>query len=79
DAAHKVTTTIAKSHGLIVVEDLKVASMTGSARGTVEAPGRNVRQKAGLNRALLEISPRQIRSMLDYKAAWYGAQLIAVD
>ncbi|MFY0080185.1 transposase, partial [Acinetobacter baumannii] len=28
---------------------------------------------------LLEISPRQIRSMLDYKAAWYGAQLIAVD
>ena len=78
DAAHKATTKIAKNHGLIVVEDLKVRNMTASAAGTVEEPGRNVRQKAGLNRSMLDVAPSQIRQMLEYKAAWYGSRLIAV-
>jgi putative transposase len=79
DAAHKVTATIAKSHGVIVLEDLKVANMTASARGTVENPGRNVRQKAGLNRSLLDVAPGMIRRMLEYKAPWYGSRVIVVD
>ena len=33
---------------------LDVKGMTRSARGTLEAPGRNVRQKAGLNRGILK-------------------------
>ena len=78
DAAHKATTTIAKSHGLIVVEDLKVRNMTASAAGSVEEPGRNVRAKAGLNRAMLDVAPSQIRQMLAYKTAWYGSRLVAV-
>ena len=78
DAAHKATTKIAKNHGLIVVEDLKVRNMTASAAGTIEAPGRNVRQKAGLNRSILDVAPSQIRQMLTYKAEWYGSRLIAV-
>ena len=55
DAAHKATTRIAKNHGLIVVEDLRVQNMTASAAGTVEAPGRKVRQKAGLNHSILDV------------------------
>ena len=43
-------------------------NMTASAAGTVEAPGRNVRQKAGLNRSILDVAPSQIRQMLAYKA-----------
>ena len=78
DAAHKATTKIAKNHGLIVVEDLKVRNMTASAAGTREEPGRKVRQKAGLNRSLLDVAPSQIRQMLEYKAAWYGSKLIAI-
>ena len=78
DAAHKATTRIAKNHGLIVVEDLRVQNMTASAAGTVEAPGRKVRQKAGLNRSILDVAPSQIRQMLAYKAEWYGSRLIAV-
>lgn len=70
---------IANSHGVIVLEDLKVANMTASARGTVEAPGRNVRQKAGLNRSLLDVAPGTIRRMLEYKALWYGSRVIVVD
>lgn len=78
DAAHKATTMIAKSHGIIVVEDLKVRNMTASAAGTVEEPGRNVAAKSGLNRSMLDIAPYQIRQMLEYKAAWYGSEVRAI-
>jgi putative transposase len=37
---------------VIRVEDLRIAGMTRSARGTVAEPGRNVRQKSGLNREI---------------------------
>jgi putative transposase len=53
DWAEKASTTLARRFDLICVEDLRIASMTRSAKGTTEAPGRNVRQKAGLNRGIL--------------------------
>jgi transposase len=53
DWAEKVSTEVARRFDLIRVEDLNVKRMTRSARRTVEAPGRNVRQKAGLNRGIL--------------------------
>jgi hypothetical protein len=45
---------LATRHGIVVLEKLSTGSMTRSAKGTVEDPGRNVRQKAGLNRAILD-------------------------
>jgi putative transposase len=53
DWAEKTSTDIARRFDLIKVEDLKIGNMTRSARGTRDDPGRNVRQKAGLNRAIL--------------------------
>ena len=53
DWAEKVSTDIARRFDLIRVEDLQIASMTRSAKGTRENPGRNVRAKAGLNRGIL--------------------------
>ena len=53
DWAEKVSTDIARRFDLIRVEDLQIGNMTRSARGTRENPGRNVRQKAGLNRGIL--------------------------
>ena len=53
DWAEKTSTSLARRFDLIRVEDLRIAHMTRSARGTVEQPGRNVRQKAGLNREIL--------------------------
>lgn len=67
DFLHKTSTTIAKSHGLVVLEDLKVRNMTASASGTIEAPGENVRQKAGLNRAILDQGWGMFAGMLAYK------------
>ena len=53
DWAEKVSTEIARRFDVIRVEDLQITNMTRSATGTRENPGRNVRQKAGLNRGIL--------------------------
>ena len=53
DWAEKTSTDIARRFDLIRVENLKITNMTRSAKGTRENPGRNIRQKAGLNRGIL--------------------------
>lgn len=45
--------TAMRSFDVIRVEDLKLKSMTRSAKGTAERPGRNVAQKAALNHGIL--------------------------
>lgn len=79
DAIHKATTFLAKNHGMVVIEDLRVKVMTASAKGTVDAPGRNVKAKAGLNRAILDKGWGEVRRQLDYKTRWYGSSLLAVN
>lgn len=79
DAIHKATTTLAKNHGLVIVENLRVRNMTASARGTVAEPGRNVRQKAGLNRTWLDVAPATILRVLGYKLVRWGGEMRAVD
>ncbi|MCY3826362.1 MAG: transposase [Candidatus Dadabacteria bacterium] len=64
---HKTTEEISEKCGTIVTEDLKVKNMTASAKGTVENPGRNVKQKAELNRAMLDTAMGEIRRNLEYK------------
>ena len=78
DCLHKISNKISKNHAIVYVEDLKVANMTKSAKGTVEQPGKNVRQKSGLNRAILDQSWFEFRRQLTYKLAWNGGFLIAV-
>ena len=53
---HRVTTDLVRRFGLIAIEDLAIKNMSRSAKGTVEQPGRNVRQKTGLNRSIAEQS-----------------------
>ena len=76
---HRITTELVRNHDLIAIEDLMIASMTRSARGTVERPGRNVSAKAGLNRSITEQSWGIIASQLYYKAQWYGRTFVRVD
>jgi putative transposase len=52
DWAEKASTDIARQFDIIRVENLNIKDMTRSVRGIVTKPGRNVRQKAGLNRAI---------------------------
>lgn len=73
DFLHKVSAQIVARHRLIATEKLTVRNMTGSARGTIEAPGRNVAQKAGLNKAILDTAPAGFLNMLRYKAEEAGS------
>ncbi|GHJ95210.1 hypothetical protein SNE510_47290 [Streptomyces sp. NE5-10] len=52
DRQHKTTTTIAATYSTVVAEDLALATLVRSARGTEDTPGTNVAQKAGLNRVI---------------------------
>jgi putative transposase len=52
DWVEKTSTSIARRFDVIRVEDLNTRSMTRSAKGTIDAPGRNVAAKAGLNRGI---------------------------
>lgn len=63
---------------MIVTETLSVKSMTASAKGSVETPDRNVRQKAGLNRAILDTMPGAWASMLRDKAEEAGASTAGI-
>jgi putative transposase len=78
DFAHKTSTALAKNHGLVAVEALVVTNMTKSGRGTVDAPGRKVRQKSGLNRAILDKGWGLVIKQLRYKCPQYGSVLMEV-
>jgi transposase len=52
DWVEQTSTGIARRFDLIRVEDLDIKGMTRSARGTADAPGKNVAQKARLNRGI---------------------------
>lgn len=76
---HQLTKRLATRFSVVAVEDLNVAGMTSSARGTIEAPGKRVRQKAGLNKAILDAAPGELRRQLAYKTGWYGSKLAVLD
>lgn len=76
---HQVTKRLATEFATIAIEDLNIAGMTRSAKGTIDAPGKNVRAKAGLNRNILDAALGEFRRQLEYKTAWYGSQLVVVD
>ena len=85
DGLHKLTTRLARTHGTVVAEDLNVAGMTSrpAPRSDPEHPSHHLRNgaraKAGLNRALLDASPGELRRQLSYKCAWYGSCLVVAD
>ncbi|WP_182899213.1 RNA-guided endonuclease TnpB family protein [Microbispora sp. H10830] len=69
---------LTRDHGLVVVEDLKVKNMTASAKGTMERPGSRVRQKAGLNRAILAKGWGGLLTALEHKARYNGSRVVRV-
>lgn len=75
DYLHKASDWITKNHGVVVLEDLKVSSMSASAKGTLENPGRNVKAKSGLNKSILDQGWYEFKRQLSYKSSWRGGVL----
>jgi len=78
DYLHKTTSAISQNHAMVCIEDLQVRNMSKSAAGTVEQPGRNVKAKSELNKAILDQGWFEFRRQLQYKLDWNGGMLVAV-
>ena len=78
DFLHKASTTVSKNHATVAMEDLKVRNMSASASGTLEEPGKNVRQKSGLNRSILDQGWGMFKDQLEYKLKRRGGELVLV-
>ena len=79
DFLHRTSTNLVRRADTIAIEDLNVVGMTSSARGTEQRPGRNVKQKAGLNRRVLDAALGEFRRQLEYKTTRAGTTLIVLD
>lgn len=63
DFLHKVSTHLIKNHDMIAIEDLKI---------------QNLLKNRNLSKAISEVSWYEFRTILEYKALWYGRTVIAV-
>ena len=65
---HQTSKLIADKYNLVYMENLNIAGMTKSAKGTIEKSGTRVKAKSGLNREIRESCWGKLEQCLSYKA-----------
>ncbi|GAB3709586.1 hypothetical protein GCM10027590_01540 [Nocardiopsis nanhaiensis] len=66
-------------NAVVVLEKLQTKNMTRSAKGTTQAPGKKVRQKAGLNRSILDKGWHGFKTACQNRARRTGTRIVEVD
>ena len=79
DFQHKLSMNLSKNHAMIVTEGLKISNMSKSASGTTESPGKNVRAKSGLNKAILDQGWSEFKRQVKYKLEWLEGVYVEVN
>jgi len=79
DWLHKWSRWVVDRFDVIVLEDLRLGNMTRSAKGDAEKPGRNVKAKSGLNRALLDAGLGMWGTLIREKAESAARVVIGVN
>jgi putative transposase len=79
DYLHQTSDILSKNHAMICLEDLQIKNMSKSASGTLENPGKNVKAKSGLNKAILNQGWYELRRQLEYKKLWRGGMVVLVS
>ncbi|MFL1380795.1 RNA-guided endonuclease InsQ/TnpB family protein [Nocardiopsis protaetiae] len=79
DFCTQTASVLCAKNALVVLEKLATKNMTASAKGTALAPGRYVRQKAGLNRAILSKGWHGFKLACENKARRTGTRVVEVD
>ncbi|WP_327722060.1 transposase [Streptomyces sp. NBC_00490] len=64
DVLHKLSARLVRENQTVVIEDLSV---------------RNLLKNGALARAISDAAWTDLRSMLEYKCAWYGRELVVID
>lgn len=76
DHQHQLSADIASRCAIFASEALSIKNMTASAAGTMDEPGKNVQQKAGLNREILDTAPAALFQKIAYKVPETGGQVL---
>lgn len=76
DHQHQLSAKIASRCAIFASEKLSIKNMTASAAGTMDEPGKNVQQKAGLNREILDTAPAALFQKIAYKVKETGGQVL---
>ena len=75
---HNESKKLVDNYDLICMEDLNVKGMTKSSKGTKENPGKNVKQKSGLNRNIIDVGFGKFKTMIGYKTKNSGKYLVEI-
>jgi len=79
DFLHNVSSNLVNEFDRIYMEDLNISGLTRSAKGSIENPGKKVKQKSGLNTSILDVGLGEFKTMLEYKTKFSGKELIKVN
>lgn len=69
---------LCKENETIVLEDLSIRNMSKSSKGTQDEPGKNVKQKSGLNRSLLKWGIYSMFLKMEHKQKAFGGFVLKV-